>query len=255
VVDLIFASDNAYEIPMLDLSMQAKGLHAPLLGWGSIKRGKRINRGTWHGYRDDYRLKSLWDKPDLLVATECNAVIEFNFSLFHQTPLAVAIELTYKKRWLSRYWQSHGIEVWADLNVSYEHSHLNLLGIPQGWRAFATHGYADRIEDLDYDYSLARERAGAEPLFLVYGGGKAVADRCQERGWQHAQEHRNWIREKGIEAVRELQKDVTTWDEEAEGAAGRKTVEASEGEAGRGPAPKTRPGGRCLPLNDEESLP
>lgn len=208
MVDLIFASDNPYDIPMLDLALQAKALHAPLLGWGTIKRGKRINRGSFHFYADDYRFKSLWDKPEALIATECNCIIEPNLSVFPQTPLAVAIELTYKKRWLSRFWQSHGIEVWVDLNVAYEHSHLNLLGVPIGWKSYATHGYSERLEDLDYEYSLARERAGVEPLFLVYGGGKAVADRCQERGWLHAQEHRNWIRERGIEAVRELQKGL-----------------------------------------------
>lgn len=226
MVDLQFPTDNAYDIPMLDLGMQAKGLHAPALGWGTIKRGKRVNRGTWHFYRDDYKFKSLWDKPDSLLATECNCVIEPNLSVFPQTPLAVAIELTYKKRWLSRYWQQHGVEIFVDLNVAYEHSRLNLLGVPQGWLSYATHGYSERLEDLDYEYSLARERAGTEAglLFLVYGGGKAVADRCKERGWIHAQEHREWIREHGIEAVRELQKGVTQWAKAAEAAEVAKTA-------------------------------
>lgn len=231
MTDLKFASDNDLEIPMLDIGMQAKALHLPLLGWGSIKRGKRVNRGTWHFYRDDYKFKALWDTPDKLLLTECNCVIEPNLSVFPQTPLAVAIELTYKKRWLSRYWQAHGVEILVDLNVAYEHSRLNLLGVPQGWKAYASHGYSERLEDLDYEYSLARERAGAEPLFLVYGGGKAVADRCKERGWIHAQEHRNWIREHGVEAVRELQKGVATWaSPEAEGAEA-KTVAESAAEA------------------------
>jgi hypothetical protein len=232
-VDLKFASDNAYEIPMLDIGMQAKAPHLPLLGWGSIKRGKRVNRGTWHFYRDDYKFKALWDTPDKLLLTECNCVIEPNLSVFPQTPLAVAIELTYKKRWLSRYWQAHGVEILVDLNVAYEHSRLNLLGVPQGWLSYATHGYSERLEDLDYEYSLARERAGTATglVFLVYGGGKAVADRCQERGWIHAQEHREWIREHGIEAVRELQKEVVSWEKAEAEAEAERTPEGSAAEA------------------------
>jgi|SRR5690606_148487 len=208
VVDQQFPTDNELDIPVLDLGMQADGLELPLLAWGSIKRGKRINRGSWHFYTDDFRFKGLWDNPDQLLATEANGAIEPNLSIFPQTPVAVAIELTYKKRWLARYWQEHGVKIWVDINVAYEHSRLNLVGVPQGWRAYATHGYSERLEDLDYEYSIARERCGSEPLFLVYGGGKAVADRCKERGWIHSQEHRNWIRESGLEAVKAWQREA-----------------------------------------------
>lgn len=206
--DQVFPTDNALDIPVLNLDLQADGLEVPLLAWGSIKRGKRLNRGTWHFYTEDYRFVNVWKTPEALLETECNAVVEPNLSVYPQTPFAVAVELTYKKRWLARYWQEQGIKVWVDLNVSNEHSRLNLVGVPEGWRAYATHGYSERLEDLDYEYSLARERARATPLFLVYGGGKAVADRCKERGWLHSQEHRTWIRETGLEEVVKCQKAV-----------------------------------------------
>lgn len=203
------------DVPTLSLAVQASGLDLPLLTWGSVKRGRRINRGTWHFYTEDYRFQSIWDTPDVLVATECNGVVEPNISVFPQTPLPFALWAVYRKRWLARYWQEQGIHVWVDLNVAEEHSRLNLVGVPRGWRSYATHGYAERLDDLDREYQLARERCEAEPLFLVYGGGKLVQAHCREKGYIHSQEHRNWIRDEGIT-------EVSKWQKEAEPEAAKK---------------------------------
>src|SRR5690606_5811038 len=44
-VDLQFPS-GTLDVPTLRLDLQASGLDVPLLAWGSVKRGRRLNRGT-----------------------------------------------------------------------------------------------------------------------------------------------------------------------------------------------------------------
>lgn len=174
MTDILFPSSNHLELPELDPSLQAVGLDAPLVQWGARVR-KGSMRGTWSFYVDDYRFNALWAEPHLPLHSLPCALIEPNYSVYDQTPFPVALWAVYRKRWLARYWQSEGLRIWCDLNVSETHSRLNLEGVPRGWRAYATRGYDERLEDLSREYELAQEHCGAGPLFLVYGGGRAVA--------------------------------------------------------------------------------
>lgn len=178
--DLVWPSTNALDIPDLDIRVQATGLPAPFVNWGSRSRGKRM-RGTFGFYADDYRFEALWRYPERVLACEPTAIVEPNYSVFDQTPVAVAVWATYRKRWLSRFWAEHGVQVFVDLNVSETHSKLNLLGVPHGWQSYATHGYAERLGDLDRELALAVEHGGGSATLLVYGGGQAVADWCASR--------------------------------------------------------------------------
>jgi hypothetical protein len=100
-------------------------------------------------------------------------------------PAAVALWRVYRKRWIARWWQSFGLRIFVDLNVASNHYGLNALGIPQGWRAFATRGYTDRLDELHQEHEQACKFAGegVTPLFLVVGGGKAVKAECMRNGW------------------------------------------------------------------------
>lgn len=183
VPDALWATDNDWGVPLLDTHWQADALDLPVVGWGSIARKTRM-KGTWHFYTEDNRFEALWADPSPIVNTRCVNVIEPNFSVFDQMPRAVALWGTFRKRWLARWWQSFGIRVFVDLNVSEEHADLNWLGVPQGWRAYATRGYTDRLDATEREYAAACEHAGTDDvLFVVVGGGKAVKARCQERGW------------------------------------------------------------------------
>jgi hypothetical protein len=55
--------------------------------------------------------------------------------------------------------------------------------VPQGWLSYATRGLDRRIDRIEAEYAQAVERAGQEPRFLVYGGGKATEELCKGRGW------------------------------------------------------------------------
>ena len=189
VPDALWASDNDWGVPLLDLNMQAQSFDQPWAIWGSVARTTRM-AGTWLFYTTDDRYEALWRDPSPILNTQCVAAVEPNFSAYSNMPPVVALWQIYRKRWIARWWQNMGVRVWVDLNVAKEHYALNMLGIPQGWRAFATRGYTERLDGTHEEYAQAQRIAGegVTPLFLVYGGGKAVKAECQRMGWLWLQE-------------------------------------------------------------------
>lgn len=178
VPDAVFASDNDLGIPLLDANLQATAVVAPVQPWGMGAGARsRKNPGTWHFYTDDYRFDALWRDPSPVVNSGAVAAVEPNFSAYLEMPRAVALWSIYRKRWLSRFWQGHGIRVFVDLNVAEPHYSDNLLGVPKGWRSWATRGYVERLHLTEREFDLACEHAGtSDILFFVYGGGRAVND-------------------------------------------------------------------------------
>jgi hypothetical protein len=183
VPDALWPTDNDCDIPLLNTYMEADAIDLPVVAWGSLRRKDRMC-GTWHFYVDDRRFRALWDDPSPVVNSACRTVVEPNFSCHDQLPVAVGLYWIYQKRWLARYWQSKGIRVLVDLNVSEKFHRLNMLGVPVGWRAYATRGYADLTDLTVREWELACQRARTDDLlFLVYGGGKKVQQLCRDRGW------------------------------------------------------------------------
>ena len=183
VPDCLFASDNEYDIPVLDINMQADYLDLPLVTWGSVKRRAKMP-GTWCFYADDYRFSALWSDPTPVVNSGAIAAVEPNFSVNNQMPRALALYNTYRKRWLARYWQSQGLRIWVDLHTGPRHAQENLLGVPVGWKSYMTRGYADNLDWLDHDYEIAVQHAGTEDVnFVVFAGSNAVQEKCRENGW------------------------------------------------------------------------
>ena len=195
IPDTIFPTDNKYDIPVLDPNKQADVVHFPFNAWGSIRRTSTM-RGTWHFYVDDYRFSALWDKANMVPETQCRSVVEVNYTITDQMPYPVALYRVYQKRWLARYWQSKGISIIVDLNVARPYKLMNMLGVPAGWKTYATHGYNDRIDDLEMEVDLAVEIAGTESItFLVYGGGKKVKEFCLGNPVvTHVDERRNLVK-------------------------------------------------------------
>lgn len=78
-----------------------------------------------------------------------------------------------------RYFQECGIFIYADLNVSRKFYDYNRMGIPDGYNAFFTRGYADRLEYLKAEHLIAKDISGKEtPNLIIYGGGKVVQEYC-----------------------------------------------------------------------------
>ena len=195
VPDALFPTDNEWDIPTLFLPLQADFVDLPVRGWGSIKR-KTMMRGTWHFYVDDYKFAAIWKLPDVVLNTAAVSVVEVNFTTEDQMPMAVGLYRTMQKRWLARYWQSQGLRVFVDLNVAKKFDEINQLGVPKGWKSFATSGADYAIDRLEAQWVIAERIAdGNGPInFLVYGGGPKVAALCAERGWVRIPDARNAAR-------------------------------------------------------------
>ena len=97
---------------------------------------------TYHFYVDDYRFEKLFKDPIALLTSGCKAIVEPNVSIHDQTPIAYGIYQIYRKRYLTRYLQECGMQVWVDLNVSHRFAEYNRLGVPDGYNAFFTRGVA-----------------------------------------------------------------------------------------------------------------
>lgn len=180
--DVLYESDNDFEIPNLLKEMQAGKLELPLSPWGANSR-LRKDVVTYHFYVDDYRFEALFKDPIKLLTSGCKAVVEPNCSCHDQTPIAWGIQLIYKKRWLARYLQECGIKVYADLNVSHKFIEYNKMGIPKGYNAFFTRGLDGWMESLKSDLQVAQEISGLErPNLVVYGGGEEIQDFCRKHG-------------------------------------------------------------------------
>lgn len=174
--DCIYPSDNLFDIPVLDKNEQAGRLVLPLAPYGADSR-LRKDIGTYHFYVEDYRFEAIWKDPIKVLLSGCKAVVEPNLSLFDTTPIAYGLQQIYKKRWIARYFQECGIKVYADLNVSPKFYDYNRMGIPQGYNAFFTRGYNDRIVQLEEEINIAREISGLDtPNMIIYGGGAKIKE-------------------------------------------------------------------------------
>lgn len=180
LTDCIYESNNEFEIPNLLLDKQAGKLLLPFAPWGADSR-LRKDVATYHFYVDDYRFEAIWKDPVKVLTSGVKALVEPNLSVYDTTPIAYGLHQIYKKRWISRYFQECGILVYADLNVSVKYREYNKLGIPKGYNAFFTRGYADRVEYLKIELEIAREISGLQtPNLLVYGGGDEIRKFCTE---------------------------------------------------------------------------
>jgi Domain of unknown function (DUF4417) len=191
-LDSMWATDNPQSVPALDPRLQADQVPHPVQTWGTIG-ARREMRGTWHFFVHDHKFEPLWRRPYRVLWSRPACAVEPNFSTTDQTPFAQALWHIYRKRWLARYWQANGLRIFVDLNVdgSLNKPHEaagglrpNLLGVPVGWKAYASRAHGNQPERLTEEWEVAREHSGDErPLFLVVGGGGRVKHLAQQHGW------------------------------------------------------------------------
>lgn len=178
-MSVLLPTDNAWDIPSLRLDMQATEIPTPVLPWGALRRDTRM-QGTWHFFEDDYRFGRVLKRPDQVARTGCAAAVEPNITLHEMTPRWEVIHAIGRKRSCARAWQDAGIRILVDMNVPRRHRDLCMHGVPRGWRAFATRGYARRLDDLVTEHDFACSWAGGPPIVVVVGGGPSVETLCRE---------------------------------------------------------------------------
>lgn len=184
VEDCLFPTNNDLEIPVLRLDMQPSCASIPFVCFGEQKRTYNMNgTGTLHFYTDDYRFSAVYEHPERILQHNPMNIVEPNFSLFHETPIAFGMQAIYKKRFIGRAMQERGIRVFADLCSDPKFYKLNMIGIPRGYSSFCTRGYSDRINQLAFEHEMAKFISNGNPLlFVVYGGGQLVKEYCNENG-------------------------------------------------------------------------
>lgn len=190
----LFRSDNPAGIPALELWMQADWVPA-LTIWGTVKRNQ-VMPGLYAFFTHDARFSALCKNPSALLQTECAAAVEINISTHEQMPNYEAWAAIGLKRKIACYWGKHGVKIFVDLNVAPQFYYANLMGVPRGWKAYMTRGSVETIDWLDVEFALACERAESDfIIFVVYGGGAAVEERCIQRGWQYLPETMDTLKE------------------------------------------------------------
>lgn len=189
--DYIYPSDNEFGIPTLITDNQPVHLELPFNPWGAESRYKK-GITTYHFYVEDYRFEQLFKDPILLLTSGCRAIVEPNCSIHDQTPVAYAIYQIYRKRYLARYLQECGMQVWVDLNVSPHFEQYNRLGVPDGYNAFFTRGVTGWIPTTERHYEMAKRISGLDrPNMCVYGGGKEIEEWCRQRDIVYINEFMN----------------------------------------------------------------
>ena len=193
--DFVYPSNNEFDIPTLLMNNMPVHLELPVTPWGAEARYKKM-MSTYHFYVDDYRFEQLFKDPISLLTSGCKAIVEPNCSIHDQTPMAYAIYQTYRKRYLCRYLQECGMQIWVDLNVSPHFEEVNALGVPEGYNAFCTRGVTGWLETTERHWQMAKRISGLEkPNMFVYGGGQDVEEWCKERDIVYIKEYMNKARQ------------------------------------------------------------
>ena len=189
--DYVYPSNNEFDIPTLLTDNMPVHLELPVTPWGAEARYKKM-MSTYHFYVDDYRFEQLFKDPISLLSSGCKAIVEPNCSIHDQTPMAHAIWQTYRKRYLCRYLQECGMQIWVDLNVSPHFEEINALGVPEGYNAFCTRGVSGWLETTERHWAMAKRISGLEkPNMFVYGGGKDVEEWCRQHDLVYVKEYVN----------------------------------------------------------------
>lgn len=116
-----YPSENRWGFP--DLLPQTFTLpdHLPLLSYKERDdSGQRHAQSLCHFFLDDYRFETVWTKPDagLRRIRRFWGALTPDFSLYVDWPLAIQQWNHYRRQWLGRYWQEHGIKVIPTVNWS-----------------------------------------------------------------------------------------------------------------------------------------
>lgn len=190
---IVFPSDPVWGIPVLSLKYQAEKVTKPIVKWGEVgRKDKSVTGGIWHFYVKDYKFETLYyNDPNAPMYADPYAMVLPNYSVREFTPYSWIMGQTFKKFWLGRYWQSKGFRIFVDLNVRLDADQIklvgcpiNFLGVPRGWRAYATRGYNSSADYLKLEYQWACKWAESDDIiFMVIGGGKEVQRVANEYQW------------------------------------------------------------------------
>lgn len=126
----IYIGDNRYNIPEIikqDIDIEdTEMLSFNYVVGNSQKIDNDFRKKICHFYIDDYQFDRIWNTPDRYIGLmkKFKAVLAPDFSLYDDFPVAVNLYNHYRKHWIARYWQEHGVTViptlcWADNSMDF----------------------------------------------------------------------------------------------------------------------------------------
>lgn len=106
------------------------------IGFNYVLSDKNPEGKAVHFFVDDYQFERLWNTPDKYIdkLRQYECVASPDFSPYADMPLALQIFNHYRKHWLGRYWQEHGITVIPTIRASTDERSLDFFldGEPSG---------------------------------------------------------------------------------------------------------------------------
>lgn len=77
-----------------------------------------------HFFLDDYQFQRVWTRPDVYanMLSRFKVVCAPDFSVYLDFPKALQVYNHYRKHWVARYWQEHGVTVIPTINWAYKDS-------------------------------------------------------------------------------------------------------------------------------------
>lgn len=108
----IFSGTGPYDFPVLE-PVDIDVSNTEVIGFNYAVGCKNPEDKICHFYIDDYQFERVWNDPDryIPILKRFKAVLQPDFSIYDDFPVAVNLFNHYRKQWCSAYWQEHGITV------------------------------------------------------------------------------------------------------------------------------------------------
>lgn len=114
----LFENFNGYGFPEI-LPYTEKVDCAKWIDFDSCIRDKMNSKGV-HFYIDDYKFERVWNNPKkyITVLSRFDYVIQTDFSLYYDFPVALQIYNKYRNHWISSFFELNGIEMIPNISPS-----------------------------------------------------------------------------------------------------------------------------------------
>lgn len=127
-----FESDNAFGFPPVP---QYTG-QVELVPWVdfdcSVSASETVNKGL-HFFDSDYKINRAWEYPSryLSVLSRFRYVLQPDFSLYFDFPVALQIYNKYRNHWLAAYYSAHGVQIIPNISLSTPDNYCwSFMGYP-----------------------------------------------------------------------------------------------------------------------------
>lgn len=163
-----------YDIPELQPTLETDVINE-WIGFNYVLSDKNPEGKAVHFFIDDYQFERIWNNPDKYVEKlkQYAAVTTPDFSPYGDMPLATQIFNHYRKHWVGKYLQEHGVKIIPTIRASTDERSLEfyLEGEPKGGIVIISSMWTNTKEKLDIfkkEYNKMYETLKPKKVYL-YG--------------------------------------------------------------------------------------